>query len=69
MERVGHSDWEMVRRYYRLRDEHARASMRKFTTGTPGDAERPRTDSTRDFGEHLGNDDQGANSKRRRKCG
>jgi integrase len=60
MEWVGHSDWEMVRRYYRLRDEHAQASMRKFTTGTPGDAERPRTATNRDCGEHLGNDDRGA---------
>ena len=40
MEWVGHSDWEMVRRYYRLRDEHAVASMAKFTTGTPDGAER-----------------------------
>lgn len=66
MEWVGHSDWEMVRRYYRLRDEHAQASMRKFTTGTPGDAERPRTASNRDFGEHLGNDDRGAKNERQR---
>lgn len=55
MEWVGHSDWEMVRRYYRLRDEHAEASMRKFTTGTPGDAERPAPTQSNDFGEHMGN--------------
>ena len=41
--------------------------MRKFTTGLPGDAERPRTASTRGFGEHLGNDDQGADRKRQRR--
>lgn len=35
MEWVGHDDWEMVRRYYRLRDEHSQSSMRRFTTGTP----------------------------------
>jgi integrase len=35
MEWVGHDDWEMVRRYYRLRDEHAKAAMGWFTTGVP----------------------------------
>jgi integrase len=60
MEWVGHDDWEMVRRYYRLRDEHARASMRRFTTGTPerdgeveGRAVSQRGPSRR-FGEHVG---------------
>lgn len=41
MQWVGHSDWEMVRRYYTLRDEHAIASMAKFTTGTPAAGEQP----------------------------
>jgi integrase len=35
MEWVGHDDWEMVRRYYRLRDEHAQDAMSRFTTGKP----------------------------------
>jgi integrase len=67
MEWVGHSDWEMVRRYYRLRDEHAQASMRKFTTGTPGDAKRPRMTTNRDSGEQMGNDDRGAERRHGRR--
>ena len=66
MEWVGHSDWKMVRRYYRLRDKHAQASMRKFTTETPGAAERRRTAPCRESGEHLGSSDRGANRKRQR---
>ncbi len=42
MEWLEHSDWKMVRRYYRLRDEHAQASARNFWTGTPAAAERQR---------------------------
>lgn len=59
MEWVGHSDWQMVRRYYRLRDEHAQASMRKFTTGTPRGVEQPTTSPLGDSGEHMGNDPEG----------
>jgi len=33
MEWLGHDDLTMVLHYYRLRDEHARAAMRRFTTG------------------------------------
>jgi integrase len=54
MEWVGHSDWEMVRRYYRLRDEHAVASMAKFTTGTPGGAERHGSAPSGKPGTHMG---------------
>ncbi len=54
MEWVGHSDWEMVRLYYRLRDEHAVASMAKFTTGTPGGAERHRSPPSGKPGTHMG---------------
>lgn len=54
MEWVGHSDWEMVRRYYRLRDEHAVASMAKFTTGTPGGGERHSPTPSGKSGTHMG---------------
>ncbi len=35
MEWVGHGDFEMVMHYYRLRDEHAKAAMRRYTTEMP----------------------------------
>lgn len=67
MEWVGHSDWQMVRRYYRLRDDHAQASMRKFTTGTPGGAERPTTTAPGNSGEHVGNKRDGEKRNGRRR--
>ena len=67
MEWVGHSDLEMVRRYYRLRDEHAKESMRKFGTGTPEAVERPCTSQPSDFGEHLGNERRPVDRKRERR--
>jgi integrase len=33
MEWVGHGDWGMVRRYYRLRDDHAQSAAEQFDTG------------------------------------
>ena len=60
MEWVGHDDWEMVRRYYRLRDDHAQESMKRFTTGVPVAANPSKGhdatlgDPRRSFGEHLG---------------
>ncbi|NLX13223.1 MAG: tyrosine-type recombinase/integrase [Phycisphaerales bacterium] len=61
MEWVGHDDWEMVRRYYRLRDQHAQEAMHRFTTGSPeqnGETQGHHTsfsDPERPFGEYLGN--------------
>ncbi len=60
MEWVGHDDWEMVRRYYRLRDDHAQQSMGRFTTGEPVVPVPPKgRDATpgapvQPFGERLG---------------
>ena len=73
MEWVGHDDWEMVRRYYRLRDEHAQDAMRRFTTGAPaagamtkGHATSPDGPSRR-FGEQVGEgeNDRGAKGGRK----
>jgi len=74
MEWVGHDDWEMVRRYYRLRDEHAQDAMRRFTTGAPVppvNAEERTTspgDASRPFGEPVGEreNDRGTKGDRRR---
>jgi hypothetical protein len=55
MEWVGHDELKMVLHYYRLRDEHAKNAMRRYTTGT---AQRPNLtqhDPNQDSGEHLGN--------------
>ena len=59
MEWVGHDDWEMVRRYYRLRDEHARSAMRRFTTGTPPGEVAPQPATTGNFGGTVGEEDVG----------
>ncbi len=59
MERVGHDDWEMVRRYYRLRDEHARSAMRRFTTGTPQGEIAPQPAAAGKFGGTVGEEDAG----------
>ncbi|MEW6252955.1 MAG: site-specific integrase [Planctomycetota bacterium] len=78
MEWVGHDDWDMVRRYYRLRDEHAQAAMARFTTATPlveqssGTApvaateghEGPRDAATRPFGESVGNPEKDRRTRR-----
>ncbi len=66
MEWVGHDDWEMVRRYYRLRDEHAQDAMSRFTTGKPAAPvpvqghDATSGDPTRPVGEPMGNKPSGA---------
>jgi len=74
MEWVGHDDWEMVRRYYRLRDEHAQDAMRRFTTGataarTPAGADAISPGApARPLGERMGErgNDRGAKGGRKR---
>jgi integrase len=74
MEWVGHDDWEMVRRYYRLRDEHAQDAMRRFTTGATAASTNAEGHATspgapaRSLGGRMGEreDDRGAKGGRKR---
>ena len=59
MEWVGHDEMKMVLHYYRLRDEHAKNAMGRYTTGTPQRPNLAQCDPSRDFGEHLGNSNRG----------
>ena len=68
MQWVGHADWEMVRRYYRLRDDHAQEAMGKFSTGPSRDALTAQNAPIKILGEHVGkNSDEKTKTSRRRR--